>query len=95
MEKLFEDVPALALATMLLACATAVFLFLVNLLFAFGVMNDAERIRSKGEEVAFVGPGTWALGVLVGSFLVVALYWLVHHSTLRAPPRPAQASASS
>jgi uncharacterized membrane protein YadS len=70
-----------------LTVATVVFLamaaFLVNVMFAIGITRDGDRIREKGGETMFVGPNGWALGVLVGSFLVVALYWLVHHSSLR------------
>jgi hypothetical protein len=70
-----------------LTVATVVFLamaaFLVNVVFAIGITRDGDRIREKGGETMFVGPNAWALGVLVGSFLVVALYWLVHHSSLR------------
>ena len=83
----------------LLIVATATFLgivagivlLLVNILFAVGVMRDADRIREKGGDVVFVGPGSWAFGVLIGSFLVVALYWLTHHSTLRRHESTAQA----
>lgn len=67
--------------------AGALLLF-VNLLFARGVMRDGDRLRELGFEPRFVGPGTWAIGVVFGSFAVVALYWFIHHSRLRTPLAP-------
>jgi len=74
--------PELTILTIVFFGAAA---FIVNLLFAIGITRDGDRIRERGGETRFVGPNAWGLGVLVGSFLVVALYWLVHHSSLRAP----------
>ena len=59
--------------------------FFVHLLFALGVMRDGDRIRTAGGDTRFVGPGAWAASVLLGGLLAVALYWLIHHSSLRAP----------
>jgi len=56
---------------------------LVNLLFALGVLRDANRTQDSGREPLFVSPTVWFFGVLFGSFLVLALYWLMHHSSLR------------
>ena len=56
---------------------------LVNLLFALGVLRDANRTQDQGREPLFVSPTVWFFGVLFGSFLVLALYWLMHHSSLR------------
>ena len=65
--------------------------FLVNLLFALGVLHDAHRIHDKGHGPLFVGPTVWFFGVLFGSFLVLALYWLMHHSSLRGgTPKPGE-----
>ncbi len=56
--------------------------FLLNLLFALGVLRDAHRRQDRNRELLFVGPTTWFFGVVFGSFLVLALYWLMHHSSL-------------
>ena len=74
----------LAFFTILFAIVGGGALLIVNLLFALGVQRDGDRMREQGREPMFVGPAVWFLGVLIGSFLVVALYWLVHHSNLRA-----------
>ena len=76
--------PELAVLPMLVGAFLAVCVFFVDVLFAVGVTRDGDRIREKGGDTFLVGPTVWGLGVLVGSFLVVALYWLVHHSSLRA-----------
>jgi hypothetical protein len=81
----FHAYPEFAVAGISLAAVCALILFLVDIAFAVGVMRDGDRIREKGGEVTFVGPGAWAMGVLVGSFLVVALDWLIHHSSLSKP----------
>jgi hypothetical protein len=66
-------------------------IFLVNLLFALGVLSDAHRLHDKGHGPLFVGPNVWFFGVLFGSFLVLALYWLMHHSSLRGGmPKPGE-----
>jgi hypothetical protein len=60
-------------------------LFLINVIFAVGVMRDGDRIRERGGETFLVGPTWWGLATLFGSIVVIALYWLVHHSTFRVP----------
>jgi hypothetical protein len=79
----------LAFFTILCAIVGGAILLVVNLIFAVGVMRDGDRMREQGREPTFVGPNGWALGVLVGSFVVVALYWLIHHSSLRIVPAKA------
>jgi len=76
--------PELAIFSAFVAVFHAVCVFFSDVLFAVGVTRDGDRIREKGGDTFLVGPTVWGLGVLVGSFLVVALYWLVHHSILRA-----------
>jgi hypothetical protein len=63
----------------------AAVLFLINLVFAIGVMRDGDRIRERGGDTFLVGPTAWMLATLFGSIVVIALYWLVHHSSFRAP----------
>ena len=56
---------------------------LLNLLFALGALRDAIKLQDHSRGPLFVGPTVWFFGVLFGSFLVLALYWLMHHSSLR------------
>ena len=77
MQGLHEHLPQWILITIGAA------VLLINLLFALGVLRDANRIQDRGSEPMFVGPTVWFFGVLFGSFLVLALYWLMHHSSLR------------
>ena len=86
MKVTFDSMEGLAGFGFWIALIGGVWLFLVHVAFAIGLWRDGDGRRQKGMEVAFVGPGTWAVSVLVGSFLVVALYWAIHYSTLRASP---------
>ena len=57
--------------------------FLVHLAFALAVYRDAEtNLRPQGR-LLFVNPFTWALTAFLASVAGVALYWALHHSTLR------------
>jgi len=78
--------PEFVILSVVLAIFLGVAVLLIDVLFAIGITRDGDRIRERGGETRFVGPTVWGLAVLVGSFLVVALYWLVHHSNLRATP---------
>jgi hypothetical protein len=56
---------------------------IVNFMFSVGVLLDGGQLRAKGRETKFVSPAVWGLAVLIGSFVALALYWLIHHSSLR------------
>lgn len=77
MQGLHEHLPQWILITLGAA------LLLINLLFALGVLRDAIKFQDNSKGPMFVGPTVWFFGVLFGSFLVLALYWLMHHSSLR------------
>jgi hypothetical protein len=66
----------------------------VHIGFAIAVLSDAQllwmRLRRK---TFFVGGGLWSLATLLGGVFVAAIYWVIHHSTLR-PPQPVSASAA-
>jgi len=66
---------------------------LLNLLFALGVLRDAIKLQDNSRGPMFVGPTVWFFGVLFGSFLVLALYWLMHHSSLRGSDSASAKSA--
>lgn len=64
---------------------------LIHISFAFAVLNDAQMLwRHLRRHTFFVGGGLWALATLLGGVFVAAVYWLIHHSTLRPqqPPAP-------
>jgi hypothetical protein len=53
---------------------------LVHVIFAIGVYRDASANRSS---TVLIGPVGWMLATLGGGVLTIALYWAIHHSTLR------------
>jgi hypothetical protein len=59
--------------------------FLTHLFFAMGVFSAAQGLRARGEQVMFAPPIVWALLTLIWGMFVVLPYWLIHHSSLRAP----------
>jgi len=90
MEGLLQSkLPEWALIT--IACAA----LLLNILFALGVLRDAHRLHDKDRGPMFVGPNVWFFGVLFGSFLMLALYWLIHHSSLRGTTSGSAPGASA
>ena len=70
------------------------FTFLLHIVFAAGAYRDACYIFQRKRGPFLVGPFFWALAVLVGGMPIVALYWAIHHSTLRPRPTPDSASAN-
>ncbi len=69
----------------LLYYLTAICVPLVHLLFAVAVWRDARRWVRRGGRTVLVAGWIWALATLPFGLLTVALYWVLHHSTLRAP----------
>jgi len=60
---------------------------IVHIAFAFAVWVDSGQMTVRQNRSTFlVGGGLWALATLIGGIMVVAVYWLVHHSTLRSQP---------
>jgi phosphate/sulfate permease len=55
---------------------------IVNLSFAMGVSNDANKLRLVRARLYFVGPAIWFLATLLGGVFVAGTYWLIHYSTL-------------
>jgi len=59
----------------------------VNVSFALAVWNDSRHLGAYlHRRTFFVGGGIWALATLLGGVFVAAIYWLLHHSTLRPQP---------
>ncbi len=60
---------------------------IVHIAFAIAVWVDTGQMAVRQHRSTFlVGGGLWALATLIGGIMVVAVYWLVHHSTLRPQP---------
>ncbi|MCC5453099.1 hypothetical protein LMJ53_15355 [Rheinheimera sp. UJ51] len=55
---------------------------LVHIAFSAAVFNDAKRLQSKHDSLAFVNSWIWSLAVLVGGVFVALAYWVIHHSTI-------------
>ena len=64
--------------------ALIVLQFVVTLVLAFAVKNDADTLqRSSG--LFLVGPWIWFLIVVfAGGYLPSLAYWLIHYSSLRS-----------
>jgi hypothetical protein len=54
----------------------------IHFAFAFGVKEDGERLQEELRGPLFVRPPLWGLATLLGGLPVVALYWVMHHSSL-------------
>lgn len=67
----------------LLLMVIPILVLVVRFLFAVAILSDAQKMREKGRRFVFIGPTLWVLATLAGGLMVVALYWLVHHSKLR------------
>lgn len=64
--------------------ATIVFILnvILHILFAAGVAKDVGNLNRMKIPTQFVSGSIWVLATLIGGVLVLALYWLMHHSAL-------------
>ncbi len=58
--------------------------FIIHIVMAFVVNNDAKQLESESEGTFLFIPFFWSLIVFVFGLAGLALYWAVHHSTLRS-----------
>ena len=79
-------------ASVKLVFATWILTAIVHIAFAFAVLADSQLLwRHLRRKTFFVGGGVWALATLLGGVFVAAIYWVIHHSTMR-PQQPPTAS---
>lgn len=77
----------LGLSVTLYSFATA----LVHIVFAWSIWQDSKWQRVQLQRATFLVPGwIWALATLLGGVFVAAIYWLIHHSTLRPSQLPVE-----
>ena len=72
----------------LFAIIYGIFIFVVHVIMALAVNGDAKDLLWKDRELFLFGPFVWGGIVFIFGLAGLALYWAVHHSTLRtsAPP---------
>lgn len=61
----------------------SIFSFVLHLCMALAVNGDAKRMRKNNAGLFLFGPVFWGFLVLAFGLSALALYWVVHHSTLR------------
>jgi len=59
---------------------------IAHIAFALGVYIDGKRMMQQRTGPFLAGPFIWALLVFVGGPYLIAIYWLIHYSTLRQQP---------
>jgi amino acid permease len=68
----------------------------VNISFALAVWNDSRHLAALlHRRTFFVSGGIWALATLVSGVFAAAIYWLIHHSTLRPQPIPSDSAQAA
>ena len=66
---------------------------IIDVAFACAVFRDADSLwQSERRKTFLVGGLVWALATLLGGVFVAGVYWVIHHSALRAPSPPAASS---
>jgi len=63
---------------------TWVLVAIVHISFALAVLQDSQSLfRREQRSTVFVNGVIWALATLLGGVFMAAIYWVIHHSTLR------------
>lgn len=70
------------LLTLMIAVVSLLVTIALHLLIAMVVYTDANRVDTRQFELQ-ISPALWTLAALIGGVTVLALYWVMYHSTLR------------
>ena len=55
---------------------------ILHVIFASGVAKNVGNLHRLGIPTQFIPGYAWVLATLIGGILVLAIYWLMHHSSL-------------
>ncbi len=78
----------LTLLPVYLMVPAALLALVIHVVFAFAVYKDADTLVGSRPGTVLVGPPIWFLATLAGGVVIAGIYWVMHHSTLRAPDAP-------
>ena len=72
------------LSTLISNVSVLVFVLTVvlHIIFASGVARDIHHLDKRHLAPQIIPGYAWVLATLLGGVLTLALYWLIHHSTL-------------
>ncbi len=73
---LYQTIAFLSFAALVLTC-------LLHVIIAIAVFRDARDLRYSQKGPFLLPPIAWSLISLLTGILGLALYWVIHHSTLR------------
>jgi hypothetical protein len=57
--------------------------FIINLLLAYGIYVEANKLKENNKEVVLLNGFVWFLLVLYSGVIGAALFWFVHHFKLK------------
>lgn len=78
------DFPSVGAGSLgLFAIVYSIIVVLVHIIMALAVNGDAKRLVSGRGGLFLFGPFLWGWIVLIFGIAGLALYWAVHHSSLR------------
>ena len=60
-----------------------IIVLILKIIFGFAVKDDGEKLVSKGDSLFLFGPSLWGVIVFVFGLAGLALYWAIHHSSLK------------
>lgn len=72
----------------IVAMAWGIFVFVVNVIMALAVNGDAKRLVKDRGGLYLFGPFLWGWIAFIFGIAGFALYWAIHHSSLRAASPP-------
>ncbi len=55
---------------------------IIGIACGIGIWEACDRVKTRGDKVQILAPSMWLLAGLVGSLVSVAIFWVMHESTL-------------